>query len=89
VYDVGRDVGRGEQEGATAGLGHSELGEVAVVPPGELVGGVPLALAVAEEDEGRHDGSRVDEDGGQGPRYRNRPYPWSGGFQTSLGQKLL
>ena len=61
---VGEDPCAGEEAGAFAGLGLAQLGEVAVVPARELVSGVPLALAVAQQDQRGHD---VLEPWGGGP----------------------
>src|SRR5689334_8219175 len=48
------DAFLGQQPAGIARLGLAELGEVDVVPPGEQVGLVPLAFAVAEQDENTH-----------------------------------
>ena len=47
----------GDQLAALPGLGLSRFGEVHVHPAGEAVFEVPLALAVAQQDQDRHPGS--------------------------------
>ena len=54
VHDVGVDVVLAQQHAGVAGLGLALRREVDVVPPGEEVELVPLALAVPEQHEGRH-----------------------------------
>ena len=51
VDDVGQEAGLDEQLPAAHGLAAALVGQVDVDPAGEEVLGVPLALAVAEQDE--------------------------------------
>ena len=51
VDDVGQQVVLGEQLSAACGLGAADVGERDVDPPGEEIGLVPLALAVAEQHQ--------------------------------------
>ena len=59
VDHVGVHAGLGHHVACRAGLGAAGVGQVAVVPAGEQVELVPLALAVAEQDELVHGASRV------------------------------
>ena len=52
VHDVGEQPGLTHQLAAALGLGAALLGQVDVDPAGEEVLGVPVALAVAEQDQG-------------------------------------
>ena len=52
VHDVGQQAGLDEQLAAADRLGAALVGQVDVDPAGEEVLGVPLALAVAEQDQG-------------------------------------
>ena len=60
VHDVRQQAVLDEQRPAAGRLGHALVGEIDVDPPGEQVLLVPLALAVAEQDErGEHGGDRM------------------------------
>ena len=51
MQDVGQQARVFEELATAGGFGLPLLGEADIHPPGELVGLVPLALPVAEEDE--------------------------------------
>jgi len=51
VQDAGLEAGLGDELAGVGTLGATLVGEVDVDPSGELVGGVPLALPVTEQDQ--------------------------------------
>jgi hypothetical protein len=54
VKDTDVDAGLLEEESSVRGLLLALVGQIDIFPAGEEIFGVPLRLAVAEEDEFRH-----------------------------------